>query len=340
MPQSVCELLTLDRTQRNILQSMTPFVSIVMITYNHERYIAQAIESVLMQKVDFPIELIVGEDCSTDNTRELLLKYASLYPEVIRLILHERNVGAGSNFESVMAQCNGKYVAFLEGDDFWIDADKLNKQVKLLESDSEIHICFHPVLLVDRDNRSTGEIRPSREMWKSVWDIGKLIDGCFITTCSAVMPRRVIPNFSSDFKDILMRDWPMFILAAQSGKIAIIEEVMASYRIHAGGIWNGRTQVRQAEAELAMWRVVSRLLSGSFKCRIWMRRLECNAIRISQLENDQHWKRTQGMLQWLLCSYMAGTWDGRQFRYLLGLVFPNVVFVLQFFRRFLTCHHN
>ncbi|WOL38946.1 glycosyltransferase family 2 protein [Pyramidobacter sp. YE332] len=110
-----------------------PVVSIGMATYNHEKYIARAIESVLMQEVTFSYELVIAEDCSTDHTREIVQKYQKKYPEVIRLILHEKNIGMQKNSNCLRRACRGKYRANLEGDDYWLFSDKLQKQVNFLE---------------------------------------------------------------------------------------------------------------------------------------------------------------------------------------------------------------
>ena len=111
-----------------------PLVSVVMITYNHEQYIAQAIKSVLRQKTSFSFELVIGEDCSTDNTREIVSEYQNKYPDVIRVITAETNVGMHSNALRVEYSCRGKYIAYCEGDDHWHNPHKLQMQVDFLET--------------------------------------------------------------------------------------------------------------------------------------------------------------------------------------------------------------
>jgi len=105
-----------------------------MITYNHEPYITQAIEGVLMQKTDFPFELVIGEDCSTDGTRERVLAYQKKYPGIIRVITSKQNVGMKKNGRRTEQACNGKYIAFCEGDDYWHNPNKLQLQVNYLET--------------------------------------------------------------------------------------------------------------------------------------------------------------------------------------------------------------
>ena len=118
------------------VMSKEPLVSVYMITYNHEPHIAQAIEGVLMQETDFPIELVIGEDCSTDRTREIVLEYQKKYPDLIRVIISEKNVGARKNGDRTSKLLRGKYVAFCEGDDYWIDPIKIKMQATFLEDNA------------------------------------------------------------------------------------------------------------------------------------------------------------------------------------------------------------
>jgi glycosyltransferase involved in cell wall biosynthesis len=111
-----------------------PLVSVAMITYNHLPYLEKAVEGVLSQRTNFPVQLVIGEDCSPDGTRELAFKLAQKYPEQILLITSEKNVGAHKNFTRVERACVGKYMAFCEGDDYWHDPTKLQKQVDFLEA--------------------------------------------------------------------------------------------------------------------------------------------------------------------------------------------------------------
>jgi glycosyltransferase involved in cell wall biosynthesis len=114
-----------------------PLVSVKMITYNHAPYIAQAIECVLAQKTNFPFELVIGEDCSTDGTREIVFDYAKRFPDIIRVITSDKNVGMKKNSLRTTEACQGKYIAYCEGDDYWHRDDKLQIQVDYLEARPE-----------------------------------------------------------------------------------------------------------------------------------------------------------------------------------------------------------
>ncbi len=112
----------------------SPMVSVKMITYNHRPYIEQAIEGVVKQETNFPIELVIGEDCSTDGTREIVFEYEKRYPDIIRVVTSDKNIGAKMNSNRTNALCRGKYIAYCEGDDYWHRTDKLQIQVDYMES--------------------------------------------------------------------------------------------------------------------------------------------------------------------------------------------------------------
>lgn len=121
--------------------NMDPLVSVYMLAYRHEKFIAQAIEGVLAQKTNFPIELIIGEDCSPDHTRDIILTYQARYPHIIRVLTSEKNVGAYANSKRCRLAARGKYIAICEGDDYWHHPNKLQMQIDLLESDNEMMLC-------------------------------------------------------------------------------------------------------------------------------------------------------------------------------------------------------
>lgn len=126
-------------------------VSIGMLTYYHEKYVAQAIESVLMQKTNLRYELLIGDDASGDRTPEIIREYAARYPDIIKPVLRTENIGANNNGLDIGARARGKYYAFLEGDDFWIDPEKLQKQFDFLEAHPEYSACCGKCLIVDEN---------------------------------------------------------------------------------------------------------------------------------------------------------------------------------------------
>ena len=132
-------------------------LSVCMLAYNHEKYIGQAIESVMMQETDFDYALVIGEDCSPDHTREIVLKYKRLYPEKITLILQDHNVGASLNEVEVAQKCDTPYIAFLEGDDYWTDKKKLQQAVDFLDHHPDYIATAHDVHIVDENHNRVAD---------------------------------------------------------------------------------------------------------------------------------------------------------------------------------------
>jgi len=228
------------------MNSEKPLVSVFMITYNHEKYIAQAIEGVLMQKTSFPFELIIGEDCSTDQTREIVVDYANRYPAIIKPILHETNVGAKANSKSVREACRGKYVALCEGDDYWIDPLKLQKQVDFMESHPDFSMCFHRAKKVDVQGKELGTCWPKKSWSKPVTYTEDIVERNYISTQTVVYRRGL---FDQQLFDILAKglsfgDWVLHILNSLQGKIMFLDESMAAYRVTGTGASATTTSIK------------------------------------------------------------------------------------------------
>jgi glycosyltransferase involved in cell wall biosynthesis len=138
----------------NSAQPTHPFmkVSVLIMTYNHAPFIAQALDSALMQATNFPYEIIVSEDCSTDGTREIVQTYHNRFPEKIRLMLSERNIATNAIVVRGIEAARGQYVALLDGDDYWISAEKLQKQADFLDSHSHCAMCFHNATVIHEDS--------------------------------------------------------------------------------------------------------------------------------------------------------------------------------------------
>lgn len=214
----------------------SPKVSVCMITYNHAPYIAQAIESVLMQETDFPVELVIGEDCSTDNTRAIVREYGERYPDRIRVLLPDRNLGMIPNFVATMDACNGQYIALLEGDDYWTDPLKLQRQVDFLEAHPECSMCFHNVALLHQNGLEGLKRLPGAGAELTIED---LLLANPVSTCSVVFRHAPVEELPEWYFELIMGDWSLWVLLAQRGKLSYIDQVMGVYRVHQGGAWSG-----------------------------------------------------------------------------------------------------
>jgi len=229
-------------------QKSSPKVSVVMITYNHEKFIAQAIEGVLMQKTAFPFELIIGEDCSTDGTRKIAQDYQTKYPETVKLLTPEANLGVGRNTVTCLNACEGEYITFCEGDDFWTDPNKLARQAQLLDEQPEAAMCFHKVGMLDDVTGENKGYFPDTTFPKNQLIQKEIIGKCWIATCSAMFRRKYMPILDDDFASLQICDWALFILLTSHGHVSYIDEVMAQYRVHGTGVWSsgsGQYRIRE-----------------------------------------------------------------------------------------------
>jgi len=213
-----------------------PLVSVKIITYNHAPYIAQAIEGVLQQETSFPFELIIGEDCSTDATREIVLEHQKKYPDIIRVITSDKNVGAIKNSIRTLKACRGKYIAFCDGDDYWHHPQKLQKQVDFLESNPDygmVHSDYDQ--LINRTGKIIRSI-PKHDNVKIATDnfFEELLVKNFIGTCTVCARSKLVKqaniNNYGHFENWMMGDRPLWMEISRHSKIGYIDESLAVYR--------------------------------------------------------------------------------------------------------------
>jgi glycosyltransferase involved in cell wall biosynthesis len=241
-------------------------LSVAMIAYNHERYVAQAIESVLAQKTDFEYEIVIGEDFSTDGTRAVIMDLRRRHPGKIAPILRDRNIGPMRNFVETIGACRGRYVAFLEGDDYWTSVDKLQRQVDFLESHPDRVLCCHRVEVLNEAGPAELGILPARPA--GTYEIEDLLGENFVMTGSAVLRRDSIGPFPDWLFAMKMGDWPLFAMAATRGRIELLDEVMAVYRIHPGGVWSSLPPIERLQEGERMLRALDEQLGFRYTAAI------------------------------------------------------------------------
>jgi glycosyltransferase involved in cell wall biosynthesis len=255
---------------------MKPTVSVCFITYNHERFVAQALEGVLMQKTNFDYEIVIGEDCSTDRTREIIKDFIKKYPEKIRLLLRPQNIGAARNFVQTFSTCKGRYIALLDGDDYWTSPYKLQKQVDFLESHPECSECFHDVQVVSEEDKPLFISSPRRK--KPRYTLKDLLKGNFIYTCSVVYRKGLMKEFPEWIYKVSIGDWPLHILNAQYGDIGYIDEVMGAYRVHSGGIHSSKEEMEQVKETIEVYSYINAHLNYRYntyiKTQMWFKLVE------------------------------------------------------------------
>ena len=262
-------------------------VSVSLITYNQEKFIALAIESVLRQKTNFDFEIIIGEDESADNTRDIVIDYKNRYPDKIKVILNSRdNViyinGKPTgrwNFINNLKNVRGQYIALLEGDDYWTSPYKLQKQADFLDQNPECSMCFHDVQIVSEEGELISIQSPRKK--KRIYTLKDLLKGNFIYTCSVMYRRGLFKEFPDWFYKTPLADWPLHILNAQHGDIGYISEVMGAYRIHGGGIYSSMGEMEQVKGMIEMYPYINAHLNYRYsrfiKFRMYFKLIEKKA---------------------------------------------------------------
>jgi glycosyltransferase involved in cell wall biosynthesis len=233
-------LARLDRGLRR-----RPKVSVAVLTYNHAEFVAQALGSVLDQKASFEWEIVVGDDCSTDGTREILKSYARKHPERIRLLLHpqglgphELNLAGNNNFLATYRACRGEYVALLDGDDYWTNDSKLEKQVRFLDTHPNCSLCCHAVAVEysgERGRNWDPVIGESAKEICSIEDILRLETKPEMPEPSMMIRRRSLRKFPDWFNGMFNSDYALQVLLAERGDVGFLSDCMAVHRKHAGG---------------------------------------------------------------------------------------------------------
>lgn len=240
---------TADDPRARCMDAATPAISVAMIAYQQEAFIAQAIDSVLMQQVDRPFELVIGDDGSTDGTRAMLTACAARHRDTIRLLPDRGRLGAQRNFVRTLQACRGRYIALLEADDFWTARHKLQRQADYLDQHPECAICFHNVTVL-LPGRTELFNAPDQ---KRVSTLEDLIDHNFMATCSVMYRARLFPEFPDWFDTLPCGDWPLHVLNAEHGAIGYLDEVMGAYRKHGTGLWSGLSATERLEMRLACY---------------------------------------------------------------------------------------
>lgn len=227
-----------------IINNRVPTVSVFMPTYNQGNLIAESIESVIKQTyADW--ELVIGDDCSTDNTYEIALAYQKRFPAKVRVYKNNKNLGVTGNSNEILRKCKGKYIAFSAGDDVYHE-EKLEKQVLLMESDKKIILSYHDIEVFSHE---TGQLikywnhgeKSNKPVVGSTRKLAKnlVISGTLFLGALSVMARRdSIPTWGFDARVRIASDWMMWvdICATNSGRVEYMPDVLARYRKHSGGI--------------------------------------------------------------------------------------------------------
>lgn len=215
-------------------------VSVCCITYNHEKYIRDAVEGFLMQKTDFPIEILIHDDASTDRTAEIVREYQVAHPDLIKAIYQTENQflkGLDQVLKQVYGPATGKYIAICEGDDYWTDPLKLQKQVDFMEAHPECSLCCHKVQVKYEGHEEKNDLFPDL-VGGQVFTRDEMYQKYISATCSVLFRRERIDELMQYLEGFKVGDMPLYSFYLQFGKLGYLDQVMATYRKHPESYWH------------------------------------------------------------------------------------------------------
>lgn len=240
-----------------ILQSsnfiQNPIVSIAIITYNQDKYIQTAIESILSQITDFSYEIIIGEDCSTDNTRSICEKYQQQYPDKIKLLLQDQNKGVIKNYFEVLELCNGKYIAQCAGDDYWTDNYKIQKQVDFLNVNESYGLVYTSFTKFFESNE---QIVENLRLSENETSFEELVKGNVISALTVCFKKSIFDNYVEEIhpleKNWLMEDYPFWLWISLNYKIKYFPINTGVYRVLDYSVSNNPDPIKVHLFELSV----------------------------------------------------------------------------------------
>jgi glycosyltransferase involved in cell wall biosynthesis len=221
-------------------------ISTIVTTFNHEKYINQCLDNILCQQGNFEMEVVVGDDCSTDKTLQIVQQYNVTHPEKIIVVPAPQNLGITKNLKRCLDNCSGDYIAICEGDDYWIDNQKLQKQYTFLKEHENCSMCFSQIYLLYED---TGELmlHPDQvSLNKKRLTTKDLVKRNFIGNFSCCMYRTdSVRKLRDEIFDVYTVDWMFNIAMGEIGDIGFLEEPLSVYRIREGGAWSGKSEIEK-----------------------------------------------------------------------------------------------
>ena len=233
----------------NSNKSNNPLVSISCLTYNHVNYIREAVEGFLMQKTNFKFEVLIHDDASTDGTEDIIRAYQQKYPTIIKPLYEETNQwnsGRRGSATFNFPRAQGQYIALCEGDDYWTDPLKLQKQVDFLEANEEFVMCGS-LATRSYDNPA---IPNDIEGEAGIFDQKDLAQRNFIPTATVLFRRICVTDYPKWLTKSPIGDWPLFLICLNHGKIKMFDEQMALRRVHASGVWGSNINAQNNDKNI------------------------------------------------------------------------------------------
>ncbi len=282
-----------------------PVVSVWLITYNHSPFIAQAIESVLMQNTTFPFELVIGDDGSTDGTWDIVKQYAQKFPSIIKARSNKPNIGMIPNMVKTLEECQGQYIAMLEGDDYWSHSGKLQLQVDYLDTHPECSLCATAF-----ERLKDGVLLPDVPKQSHI-GFDQMLVANTLGTASVLFPKHFITPQTFKYLDqYSIGDWPLWCWLLQHGDGVVLPETTAVYRINESGAWSQHNFYAQVKLSITVkiklinyWSVANHEKWLWHDYRVVFLRDEPSSILRKDLYTLMPPSRNRSLL--IVCSYLS-----------------------------------
>jgi len=313
-----------------------PIISICCITYNHEKYIEEALDGFLSQDTNFVFEILVDDDCSIDQTRNIILKYQKKYPHIIKSFLRKKNVGSMSNFIENLQRAKGQYIAICEGDDYWTDKKKLQIQISEMQKNPEVNLSFHSAKEL-KDDEIGKEISVYSSKNKIV-TINEVIlgRGEFCPTASIVIKKKVVDNIPSWIQaQAPIGDYFLQIFGSLEAGALYINKSMSIYRVNSFGSWSSSIQdINKTEKFINNLVVSLNLLDNHLKFKY--------QLEIEHMKSQYYYSLAKSYLLSKMYKNFKDTItlcykiDNNSFQYKLfyyGRNFPNLLIIISMFRQ-------
>jgi glycosyltransferase involved in cell wall biosynthesis len=267
-------------------------VSICIFTFNHEKYIAEAIDSVLSQVTNFDYEIVIGEDCSSDRTRKIVERYQKQFHERIRTFFNEQNKGIMVNNSQTIMRCESEYIALLDGDDYWIDNQKLQRQVDFLDNNPNFGFCFHDGKILKIDG-AFDTATCCQDINKTEINFSDIICNVSIPTFSILFRRKALVGYPPPwFSSLDAPDRPLFLLLSSQGPGFYFNECWGVYRKHSTGHWTGRNYESQWMTHLKIYEVINQHFEGIYNKEFCKCEHKVCMILAMQLLEDRKFRKS------------------------------------------------
>ena len=268
--------------------------SVLVVSYNHDKHLAAALDSALAQQVDFPIEIVVADDASTDGTKDLIAEYQRHWPGVVKALSPQARLGVTRNYQRGFRACAGEYIAVLEGDDYWVGEERLSTMVAFLEHHRECAIAFNRILLQDDDPPCCSLLQWDSAQPYELKTGAELAYRNFIGNFSACVYRSVIVHrMDPRIYHFQMYDWFFNLAMSRYGLIGYLPRVMSVYRQHGAGTWSGMGPEQRLRETIEVIPTYDKLLDGVYTQQLRAHRMDARAeiesLKLRQLRERFPW---------------------------------------------------